>query len=76
MILQGSKVAEVRGTAAKQGGIWLGKTGVTPGWADTCKIQALTSKRDLKNAEHLHRVHDPSLIQYKKIRISRSEFRA
>ena len=48
-------MAEVRGTAAKQGGTWLGKKGVITGWADVCKIQVPTSKQDLKNAEHLHR---------------------
>ena len=69
MILQGSKVAEVRGTAAKQGGTWLGKKGVITGWADICKIQVLTSKQDLKNAEHLHRVQDPGLIRDKKIHL-------
>ena len=69
MILQGSKVAEVRGTAAKQGGAWLGKKGVITGWADICKIQVLASKCNLKSTEHLHRVQDPNLIHYKKIHL-------
>ena len=69
VILQGRKMAEVRGTPATQGGTWLGKKGVIAGWADICKIQVLTTKRDLKNTEQLQRVHDPDLIQYKKIHL-------
>ena len=69
MLLQGKKVAEVRGTAAKQGGTWLGKKGVITGWADICKIQVLTNKEDLKMAEHLHGIQDPGLVRYKKIHL-------
>ena len=64
-ILDGSKVAEVRGSSTKLGGAWLGRKGVITGWANIFHVQRLATKEDLKSHEHLHQVFDPALVNYK-----------